>query len=162
MGEIIKTEKIAEVSQILHDQCRRIVLAGGVFDILHVGHITFLENAKKEGDVLFVLLESDQKVRKIKGDGRPINTQIDRAKVLSALSVVDYIIPLPPFEKDEEYGTIVSHIKPDVIATTKDDQYVLHKKRQAKMIGAEVKYVVERICDQSTTRLSHLLKNETL
>ena len=65
----------------------KIVLVGGCFDILHLGHVVFLEKAKKEGDVLVVLLESDEKVRFLKGKGRPVHTQSERAEILSALKV---------------------------------------------------------------------------
>ncbi|MCX5686227.1 MAG: D-glycero-beta-D-manno-heptose 1-phosphate adenylyltransferase [Candidatus Omnitrophica bacterium] len=70
---------------------KKIVFTNGCFDILHVGHVTYLEKARPLGDILVVGLNSDRSVREIKGRGRPINSQRDRAKVLAALSFVDYV-----------------------------------------------------------------------
>lgn len=75
----------------LRSHGKKIVFTNGCFDILHVGHIDYLASAKSMGDVLVVGLNSDSSVRKIKGKGRPINSERDRARVLSALSAVDYI-----------------------------------------------------------------------
>ena len=70
---------------------KKIVFTNGCFDILHVGHVTYLEKARPLGDILVVGLNSDRSVREIKGRGRPINSQRDRAKVLAGLSSVDYV-----------------------------------------------------------------------
>ena len=69
----------------------KVVFTNGCFDILHVGHISYLERAKSLGDVLVVGLNSDASVRKLKGPGRPVNTAKDRARVLAALRAVDYV-----------------------------------------------------------------------
>jgi FAD synthetase len=135
---------------------QKIVLVGGCFDILHIGHITFLEKAKKAGDYLIVLLESDQAIQKLKGKNRPINSQADRAKILSSLKVVDKVIALPVM-KDLDYDELVKKIKPAVIATTSGDSGIHHKKRAAKLVGAKVKVVTKNIKDQSTTNLVKLL-----
>lgn len=132
---------------------RKIVLAGGAFDILHLGHITFLENAKKEGQVLVVLLESDERVKAIKGEERPINNQEERAKVLSSLRFVDFVVKLPFFRSDNEYDEITKKISPAIIATTQGDEHIHHKQRQAKLIGAELKVVTPRIPHRSTSKL---------
>jgi D-glycero-beta-D-manno-heptose 1-phosphate adenylyltransferase len=71
---------------------RKIVVTNGCFDILHAGHVTYLEAARAQGDLLLVGLNSDQSVRALKGSGRPINTASDRATVLSALHAVDAIV----------------------------------------------------------------------
>ena len=136
---------------------KKIVLVGGCFDILHIGHITFLEKAKKEGDVLVVLLESNQSIRKSKGKDRPINSLKDRAKILSALKYVDVVIPLPPMETDQEYDNLIGKIHPDIIAITKGDPGISHKKRQAKKLGIKLKIVTNIIKDSSTTNLIKLL-----
>jgi len=70
----------------------RIVFTNGCFDILHAGHVRYLNEAKKLGDCLIVGLNSDESVRKLKGPSRPINSEEDRAEVLSALSAVDYVV----------------------------------------------------------------------
>ena len=71
---------------------KKIVLANGCFDILHVGHVRYLEGARALGDVLVVALNSDQSVRAIKEPGRPILAQNERVALISALKVVDYVV----------------------------------------------------------------------
>lgn len=162
MGKILTIEQAIRESKKLQKQRSRIVLAGGCFDILHVGHIAFLEEAKRNSDILFVLLESDATVGKIKGKDRPINTQEDRARVLAALDAVDYVVLLPRLETNQQYDDLVSKIRPAIIATTKNDPEKQHKERQAKKIGATVTDVVTRIRSFSSTRLSKLLKERML
>ncbi|MDJ0626067.1 MAG: D-glycero-beta-D-manno-heptose 1-phosphate adenylyltransferase [Candidatus Caenarcaniphilales bacterium] len=72
------------------EQNKKIVLTNGCFDILHVGHVRYLQEARKLGDILIVGVNSDQSVQKLKGESRPINKDIDRAEILKALSCVDY------------------------------------------------------------------------
>lgn len=128
-----------------------LVLVGGCFDILHPGHIAFLTEAKKLGDILLVLLESDQAVAKRKGERRPINKSSIRTKNLLQQTPTNIVITLPfPFE-DKDYDNLVTQIKPAIIATTKGDPYINHKLRQAQIIDAELIEVIERIKDHSTT-----------
>lgn len=95
----MKTQKLVssrnELAQIL-DQRRakneKIVLANGCFDILHVGHTRYLSSAKAEGDILVVAINSDEGVRKLKGEGRPILPERERAELVAALESVDYVI----------------------------------------------------------------------
>ncbi len=136
---------------------QKVVLVGGCFDVLHPGHIIFLEKAKKEGDKLVILLESDEKIRKIKGEDRPIHTQKERALVLKALKYVDCVIELPFMDTEKEYDALTQRIRPDIIAVTYKDPENHHKKRTAKLIGAKLKYVTKIIGKHSTSRI---LKHE--
>ena len=144
-------KKVVSVGRLPKDL--KIVLVGGCFDILHPGHIIFLQKAKKEGDILLVLLESDEKKRRLKGQGRPVHTQKERAKVLSALRVVDYIILLPYLENDSQYDRLVGKIKPDVIAATFGDVNISHYQRAAKLTGAKLKFVTKKISNYSSSRI---------
>lgn len=132
---------------------KKVVLVGGCFDILHPGHITFLQNAKRAGDYLIVLLESDQKIKKLKGVNRPTFNQQERAKILEALKVVDKVIMLPFIESEAVYDRLVKKIKPDILATILKDPQIHHKKRAAKLVGAKLKYVTRRIDKFSTTKI---------
>jgi rfaE bifunctional protein nucleotidyltransferase chain/domain len=134
----------------------RIVLAGGCFDILHIGHVRFLSEAKRLGDTLIVLLESDRKVQRLKGKNRPIFVQKERAEMLSALRSVDLVVLLPSIEKDQSYLNLVMRIKPDLIAVTENDVQIAKKKDQAKAVGAELK-VVPLIKRYSTSKLARTL-----
>ena len=90
---------------------KRVVFTNGCFDILHVGHIRYLEEASKLGDVLIVGLNSDESVRRLKGPDRPINNEHDRADVLCALRSVGYVVV---FSEDTPYE-LISSIMPDVL-----------------------------------------------
>ncbi len=90
-GKIKTQSEIRKITDKLKRQGKRIVFTNGCFDILHYGHIKYLQDAKLLADVLVLGLNSDSSVKKIKGSARPINKQLDRARVLSALSCVDYL-----------------------------------------------------------------------
>src|SRR3989338_4221498 len=157
MNRIIKPEDSIKISKEFREQGKQIVLVGGCFDILHLGHIKFLESAKKLGDCLFVLLENDESVKKLKGKDRPINNQIERAQVLSALSIVDYVVLLPLMKTDKDYDKLITQIKPSFIAATQDDPNISHKIRQAKLVGGKLKIVTKRVKNKSTTKLARLI-----
>jgi len=135
----------------------RIVLTGGCFDILHIGHVRFLSEAKKMGDYLMVLLENDEKIRKLKGESRPVFIQKERAEMLSALRSVDLVVLLPAIENDSDYLNLMIKIKPDVIAITENDPHIEKRKDQAKKIGVELK-VISYIETLSTSKLAEILR----
>lgn len=160
--KILTIKEAFKIANKIRRQHKSIVLVGGCFDILHTGHIEFLTQAKKQGNVLMVLLESDETIQHVKGGERPINNQSDRSIVLTALSIVNYVILLDHFTKDQEYDDLVKSIKPDIIATTTGDPYRIHKERQAKLVGSRVVDVVHRISHTSTSKLAELLSKENL
>ncbi len=110
--KIKKAGALAKTLSRLRAKGKKIVFTNGCFDILHVGHVEYLEKARKLGDILVVGLNSDRSVKKIKGEGRPLNKESDRAKVLAALSSVDYvtIFDEPTPEK------LIKELKPGVLA----------------------------------------------
>ena len=132
------------------------VLVGGCFDLLHYGHIRFLEEAKKLGDHLVVALESDESVRRKKGESRPIHTQEQRKAMLEALSCVDEIIALPPMNNHQNYFDLVTRIHPQIIAITQGDPVEQNKREQAANIGATL-IVIPKVPTPSTSQLSKLL-----
>ncbi len=160
MQRIIDLKKAGKLSRKLRKDGKKIILSGGCFDVLHFGHIKFLEAAKKTGGILFVLLESDENVKKIKGEQRPINNQIERAFVLSSVRSVDYVILMPEVKEDIEYDKIIETINPSVIAVTKGSGQVEHAKRQAKNIGSTVLEVIARINDKSTSKIADIISKE--
>jgi rfaE bifunctional protein nucleotidyltransferase chain/domain len=145
MNKLLTLKNLMEIARTLHGQNKRIILVGGGFDILHQGHLTFLNEAKKYGDSLIVLLESDATLRALKGPNRPINPQNARATILAALPTVDHVICLTRRLTNEEYDAVVLQVKPAIIATTKGDPGRQHKERQASMINATVVDVIERL-----------------
>ena len=132
------------------------VLVGGCFDLLHYGHITFLKQAKACGDYLVVALESDENVRRMKGDSRPIHSQIQRKEMLEALNFVDEVIELIPMQSDQEYFELIQKVKPAFIAVTEGDPIVEKKRRHAQAVGAQL-VVITKIHTPSTSQLAKLL-----
>ncbi|MBI4066523.1 adenylyltransferase/cytidyltransferase family protein [Candidatus Gottesmanbacteria bacterium] len=135
------------------------VLVGGCFDLLHYGHIRFLEEAKKQGDWLVVALESDENVRRMKSEGRPIHTQAQRKEMLEAISCVDEVIALPQMNSHQEYYDLVSRVQPQVIAITQGDPLENNKREQATKVGAQL-VVIPKIPTPSTSQLAKLLDLE--
>jgi len=152
MENIVRVGEVSHLGKKLRQQNRKIVLVGGCFDILHLGHITFLEKAKRVGDILVVFLESDQKVKELKGSKRPVHTQKERAQVLASIKFVDYVVLLPFLEKDEQYDELVLKLRPDVIAATSNSSDT-HKERSAKKAGAKLKFVTKMIGNYSSSKL---------
>lgn len=135
------------------------VLVGGCFDVLHLGHIRFLNNAKRLGDTLIVALESDENVKKMKGSRRPIHTQAQRCEMLLSLKCVDKVISLDTMTSDADYQKLVERIHPSIIAVTDGDLMLTKKKAHAKRIGASV-IVIQKIHTPSTSQLAKLLELE--
>lgn len=94
-SKILTLDQLAAESGRLRSESQRVVATNGCFDILHVGHVRYLTAARKLGDVLVVGLNGDDSVRQLKGEGRPVNRQQDRAEVLAALESVDYVTIFP-------------------------------------------------------------------
>lgn len=108
----IKTfEEIEKLASKLHSLGKKIVFTNGCFDILHVGHVKYLEEARSYGDVLILGLNADSSVKKLKGDSRPINNQDDRAYILASLESIDYVVI---FEEETPYE-LIKLIKPHVL-----------------------------------------------
>lgn len=95
---------------------RRLVFTNGAFDILHAGHATYLDFARRQGDALLVGLNSDASIKRYKGEKRPINPEADRARVLAALECVDYVVV---FGEDEPRDLIAA-VLPDVLVKGAD------------------------------------------
>ncbi len=110
-AHIKKVGEIEILSKELSRRGKKIVFTNGCFDLLHTGHVKYLETAKSFGDILIVGLNSDQSVRKLKGKNRPINVQTDRAYILAALEVVDYVVI---FNEDTPYD-LINAINPTIL-----------------------------------------------
>ena len=133
--EHIKTlDEISSIVQELRNKGKKIIFTNGCFDILHIGHVKYLEKAKKFGDVLILGLNSDKSVRVLKGKNRPINSQDDRAFILASLEVVDYVVI---FDDDKPLD-LIKLIKPDVLVKGGDYE---GKEIVGQEIAKEVKLV---------------------
>ncbi len=150
----IKTfDEIKTLASKLHSQGKKIVFTNGCFDILHVGHVKYLEVAKSYGDVLILGLNADSSVRKLKGPTRPINTQDDRAYILASLESVDYVVI---FEEETPYE-LIKLIKPHVLVKGGDYE---GKEVVGQDIADELK-LVQFVDGKSTTNtIKRIQENE--
>ena len=110
MGEIVTREQLIDAVAAERARGRSIAFANGCFDLLHVGHIRYLESASREGDVLVVAVNDDDSVRHLKGPGRPILPATDRAELVAALRCVDYVVIFP----EPTVGPLLTALRPDV------------------------------------------------
>lgn len=133
--------------KIILPQNKTIVVVGGCFDILHYGHIRFLEEAYKAGGTnayLVVALEPDSRI--IHGKKRqPVHTQCERAQILASIRYIDKVLLLGDLKTDADYNQLVQDIQPHIIAVTSDDPQIENKRLQAKRVGALLKSVIDRI-----------------
>lgn len=116
MDKVIDTDELVKISKRAKTDKNKVVFTNGCFDILHRGHVHYLEKAKQLGEVLIVGLNSDESVKKIKGEKRPIVPQDDRAFVLSALDCVDYVCIFDEGTPEE----LIKKLMPDVLVKGAD------------------------------------------
>ena len=153
---LIKREDIRALVNIIHNSGKTVVCTNGCFDILHVGHVRYLEETKKFGDVLIVALNSDKSVKRLKGEGRPINNENDRAELLSALKCVDYVVL---FDEDSPRN-LLDEIKPDVY--TKGADYTMETLPEADIMrknGTRVEFI-KFVEGKSTTNVIRKMLNK--
>lgn len=146
---IVNRNEIAELSKKLKLDGKRIVFTNGCFDILHSGHVFYLQKAKQHGDILILGLNSDASVRRLKGEKRPINSENDRAIVISELKSIDYVVI---FEEDTPQE-IISLIVPDVLVKGGDyNKEDVVGKETVENNGGEV-VIIQFVDGKSTTNI---------
>lgn len=151
-NEHIKSQnEIASISMELRARGKKIIFSNGCFDILHSGHVRYLETAKSYGDILILGLNSDRSVATLKGKNRPINTELDRAYILAALEVVDYVVI---FDEDTPYE-LIKTIKPNILVKGGDYE---SKDIAGADIADELK-LVKFVDGKSTTETINKIQN---
>lgn len=146
---IIDRNNAAQFCENLRRHGKRIVFTNGCFDIIHAGHVRYLTTAKNFGDVLIVGLNTDESVRKLKGEPRPINNQDDRAEVLLGLKAVDHVI----FFGEATAENLIAEVKPAVYV--KGGDYTLETLPEAAIVqnyGGRVE-LVNLVAGRSTTNV---------
>ncbi|MBE7713376.1 MAG: D-glycero-beta-D-manno-heptose 1-phosphate adenylyltransferase [Cyanobacteria bacterium SIG26] len=128
MGQILRRDNVANFVHNLQKSGKTVVATNGCFDILHVGHVRYLQKTKSFADYSIVLLNSDKSVKSIKGPTRPINNEQDRAEILCALSCVDYVVM---FDEDSPRN-LLDEIKPNVY--TKGADYTMETLPEADIM----------------------------
>lgn len=111
MSKLLDWNEAGNMAARIREDRKRLVFTNGCFDIIHAGHAGYLEDAKKQGEYLFVGMNSDGSVKRIKGEGRPIFNEKDRAEALGGLRSVDAVIL---FDQDDPLE-LIEKIKPDVL-----------------------------------------------
>lgn len=155
VGKVIERTAAANLVKNLQKEGKTVVTTNGCFDILHVGHVRYLSQTKSFGDCLVVLLNSDKSVRAIKGEGRPINNEKDRAEVLCALACVDYVVLFDETSPRD----LLDEIKPNV--HTKGADYTLETLPEADVIlknGGRVEFI-KFVEGKSTTNTIKKMKS---
>ena len=110
MGNVLSREELIAQAASARAAGRTVAFANGCFDLLHVGHVRYLESAAQEADVLVVAINDDASVRELKGDGRPILPAADRAALVAALACVDFVLVFPELT----VGPLLEALRPDV------------------------------------------------
>ncbi len=159
-----KVLPLEELSQILtnhHLRQQKIIFVHGVFDILHRGHVTLLAEAKQLSGILVVGVESDENVKILKGEDRPIHQQDARIFVLSYLEPVDYILLIPPYQGiqqlDQFYRDLYKKLQIDILATcVSAGRYGPYKKAHASAEGIDFVDIPTRY-ERNTTKIIELL-----
>jgi D-glycero-beta-D-manno-heptose 1-phosphate adenylyltransferase len=135
---IVDRDRLALIANGLREQGHKLVLTNGCFDLLHVGHVRYLETARALGDALAVAINGDDSVRVLKGEGRPLNSGRDRAEIIAALKCVDYVVIFP----ETRVTGLIEKVRPAVYV--KGGDYApasLHPEERAALerVGAEIR-----------------------
>jgi len=150
--KIVDFKKIEHIANDLHMQNKKIVFTNGCFDILHLGHVKYLQKAKSLGDKLIVGVNSNASVKRLKGKSRPVNDEYDRAYLLASLEVVDYVVI---FDEDTPYE-LIKKVKPDILVKGKDYE---GKEVVGSDIVKEVK-LIDFVEGKSTTKIIEKIKDK--
>ncbi|BEU88354.1 D-glycero-beta-D-manno-heptose 1-phosphate adenylyltransferase [Selenomonas sp. TAMA-11512] len=145
----IPADKIEAFAATLKEAGAKVVFTNGCFDIVHAGHVRYLAAARALGDCLILGLNSDASVKRLKGESRPVNTELDRAEVVGALKSVDYVVL---FEEDTA-ETLISKVRPNIYA--KGGDYTRETLPEAKIVesyGGEVAFI-DLVPGKSTTSI---------
>lgn len=128
------------------------VFVSGCFDILHIGHIRFLQEASKYGDNLIILLEGDEFIRRAK-NRESFHTQSERAEILSMLRFVHSVVLLPHLISEVDYQRMFTELAPRIVVVSNHDPYVKKKREQIGQAGGKVTEINTLVANKSTTKI---------
>lgn len=152
--KVLPRKELAQRSRELRAEQKRLILTNGCFDVLHIGHVRYLQQARALGDVLIVGVNGDASVRQLKGAGRPVTPENERAEILAALAAVDFVVIF----EEETAISLVAEVQPaiyvkggDYSANPDSDCFPREGHKVAEMGGRVV--IVDHIPDSSTTSM---------
>jgi len=137
-AKILSLSQLSQRANEIRRAGQRLVLTNGCFDLLHVGHVRYLQQARKLGDFLIVAVNGDESVRALKGAGRPLNSEEDRAEILAALECVDFVTVFPA----RRATAVIEALRPAIYAKGGDytlDSLDPEEVAALKSVGAEIK-----------------------
>jgi cytidyltransferase-like protein len=152
---------------------KRIVLGGGVFDLVHVGHLEYIKSLRQYGDIVVLMVKSDERIRKYKGPGRPIICEADRVCMVAALSGVDYAfigpnIPQTPTSIDASHEAVLASLQPDVFCSTNPVWERLEGLGTTKVIighrpadSTSTTKIIQRVLDLAPGKIKHAKARKT-
>ena len=151
MERFVTQDQLTSLGESYRQKGKRLVLTNGCFDLLHTGHVSYLQQARDLGDALLVAVNSDRSVQELKGPMRPLNSEKDRAEVLAALRCVDHVAIFDELRVTE----VIRKLKPAIYA--KGGDYTIEtldatEREALNACGAEVK-ILPLVPGRSTTRL---------
>jgi D-glycero-beta-D-manno-heptose 1-phosphate adenylyltransferase len=147
-SRILTWDQMRDRAAKLRDAGMKVVFTNGAFDILHLGHLTYMTFARQQGDCLVVGLNSDASVRRYKGDKRPIVPQQERATMLASLKCVDYVVL---FDQDEPKD-LIAHILPDILIKGEDWAHYVSGRDVVEANGGKV-ILAKMVEGRSTTNV---------
>ena len=155
MGEVLTERALLEAVARERAAGRTVAFANGCFDILHVGHVRYLQGASAEADRLIVAVNDDESVRRLKGPGRPILPAADRAELVAALAAVDYVVLFP----DPNVERLLRQIRPDVhckgtdytVESVPERQVVMAYGGRTAIVGDEKKHATRELIEKLKT-----------
>jgi rfaE bifunctional protein nucleotidyltransferase chain/domain len=153
--KIVSTSELAKLSEQCRQDGQVLVFTNGCFDILHVGHVRYLQAARSRGDMLAVAINGDESVRYLKGPSRPINAELDRAEVLAALGCVDYVVLFHTPRVSE----VIRTVRPQLYVKGGDytvDALDPGERHALEEAGSKIE-ILELVPGKSTTAVIHRL-----
>jgi len=160
MKKTTNYRQIPVIANKSHKNKLSIVLVTGVFDLLHQGHIQFLQKAKAKGDIIFVGLESDQRVKQIKGKERPLEPVEVRINKVAQLPFVDFVFALPVKFDSIEREHLIKNVRPDFLAVSAHSEHLDQKRALVEKYGGKFTIVMDHDKRFSTSIL--VLKKQSL
>ena len=157
-GKVVERAEVSRLGERLRQEGKRVAFANGCFDLLHVGHVRFLEGARTQGDVLVVGVNSDRAVRALKGPGRPLLPEAARAELVSAFRCVDYVVVFDDLTAENILRALRPHVQCKGTDYTEDS---VPERAVMDALGGVVRIVGDPKAHSTRDILAEIVRRET-